>query len=1231
MSFQLRRMLLVNAGTNKNRQSGRITQVDPRGGAAVIGANGVGKTSTLRLIPLFFGHPPSQVIALNEGQEGVRFILPSPTSAICFEYQRGSDAPENLRLVVMRARADADGPEYRIFPCEFRKEMFVQDNHFVTDEETVHAALERGHRPTKKLNTAEYRSVILGGRSLKGRDALAAYAREHSFGPRELPNLDKLVATMVKHGVKFADLVQVAVGLIELERGGDAGQRQRLVFRQQRKQLQDWLRNLQAAKVAIAAEPRVNALAGVCQDHISYEQEARHLHYLVLQALKDRELGKKAKDSQLQQLDAAREVTLAGESKVLGELQESAKDAGTKADRAKREYESARFEQKHFEDENAAHWSMRVREIPPLQAKRSGLAGQLAAALSSVQQVESNYRAEEKRISDDAQQRRAGLERDREPLHKAHDRERSSADDAQRTAITELGRHTAAARAELDAHLGPLRERAGTLAAQVQNPPAPAQELQALVDARQRRENHAGEMRRLGDRLQVAERTFGDRKKEFEAAERHAGAMRSQAAAAREDLRREQDLLHPADGTLLSALRAHPDEHWKATIARVVDPALLRRTDLDPAPVAEDDSHDDAYGWRLATGRIDAPAWSDDARQRQAVQEAQAQVDRAAHAEDDAARALATASSSLEEAEQALRKLDAEKSVLLGREATLREAIVDAEDALEAAQRQAGQAAQTELDQARAKIVELTTQITRLGEQESSRKAQIEREWKERVRVAEKRRDDGLAALIDSMEQLDADLAERVKQLHAQLAVHLRDQGIDPQTVQSLRDELDDHDSQIRDLASHQLLVDQWNEWVQAGGEQRVATLAGTAERAKTAAEDAGQAVERHRGAMRTTQSEHDTAASALRQQISTLETDISMLSALVPRFADYGPQAYEGVDVSPRASQIKASVHAKLQQLTESERSMQSEFLQLKKDLTAHESSTKDLIEGLLATAGQSVYSQSLALTGAWRRLGTQVIPDIRNTLQTVITNIGAFHRSILGFEHEVGAFNARLQEALKEVKRFERVDELHLDIVADFSTLPFYKDLRRVDEIVRDQQSSASLSRMELPPDIERTAEALSSFLGVIGPDGALEVNLAAHVSLRGSVIENGRYKLFRRAEELEGVSSEGLTTLILITLLVGLVNTVRRGDDVHVPWVSDEVGRFDSANFAALMQMLADNRIDVVTASPALDMTQFGYFRNRYVFEDSGVIKHFADPLRAAAPSLAGSEESTPMEAA
>lgn len=152
--YQLRRMVLVNAGTNKHVPSNRITEIDPRGGAAVLGDNGVGKTTTLRILPLFFGHLPSQIVSSGQGQDPmVQFILPTTASAIAFEYQRGSDNEEDLRLAVIRRRAeDPNVPFYRLYKCGFRKELFVEDNRFLDDEDTQLKASSLGIVFTPKLS-----------------------------------------------------------------------------------------------------------------------------------------------------------------------------------------------------------------------------------------------------------------------------------------------------------------------------------------------------------------------------------------------------------------------------------------------------------------------------------------------------------------------------------------------------------------------------------------------------------------------------------------------------------------------------------------------------------------------------------------------------------------------------------------------------------------------------------------------------------------------------------------------------------------------------------------------------------------------------------------------------------------------------------------------------------------------------------------------------------------------
>ena len=165
-------------------------------------------------------------------------------------------------------------------------------------------------------------------------------------------------------------------------------------------------------------------------------------------------------------------------------------------------------------------------------------------------------------------------------------------------------------------------------------------------------------------------------------------------------------------------------------------------------------------------------------------------------------------------------------------------------------------------------------------------------------------------------------------------------------------------------------------------------------------------------------------------------------------------------------------------------------------------------------------------------------------------------------------------------------------------------------MNEIVRLHNSEVGKDySSELPPD--ETARALTEFMSVLGNDGNVEVNLSAHITLKGSVTDNGQTKEFKRASELENISSEGLTSLILITLMTALLNTIRGAEPVFVPWVTDEVGKFDPKNFLSLMLMLQENRIDVVTASPELGPVQQGVFARRYLFEDKGRIRVYSQP--------------------
>ncbi len=260
--YQLRRMVLINVGTNVHMPSGRFAQIDPRGGAAVLGDNGVGKTTNLRLFPLFFGHLPSQLVVAGGGQEAlIRFVLPTDASAIAFEYSRGSNNPTDLRMAVIRRRSDdPDVPVYRLYRCGFSTDLFVDAGRFLTDEETQQKALERNIQTTARLTSAEYRHVILRTPSVsKERDRLRRYSVEWSFGPKSLDNLDRVVAAMLKKHISFSDIVQVAIGMAQQDHA-PSSERGRIAYKQGRDQIERWLRDYYACEQALQLEDSVKDL-----------------------------------------------------------------------------------------------------------------------------------------------------------------------------------------------------------------------------------------------------------------------------------------------------------------------------------------------------------------------------------------------------------------------------------------------------------------------------------------------------------------------------------------------------------------------------------------------------------------------------------------------------------------------------------------------------------------------------------------------------------------------------------------------------------------------------------------------------------------------------------------------------------------------------------------------------------------------------------------------------------
>ncbi|SDI19249.1 ATP-binding protein [Variovorax sp. OV700] len=1205
MTYRLCRTLLVNAGTNQRVPSARITAIDPRGGAAVLGDNGVGKTSTLQIVPLFFGHPPSQIVSAGQGNlPMIRFLLPTDASAIAFEYQRGPNETD-MRLAVIRRRADdPDTPFYRFYNCGFIKDLFVRDGRFLSDDETQLRATELDIPTSSKLSTAEYRSVILRVPSnTKEKDRLRRFSLEWSYGPKPLDNLDRLVAAMVKKHVKFSDIVQVAVGLAQQDIG-QGSERSRLAFRQGRAPIERWMRNRDAVAEAFRLEGQIGDLGLDLKEHRAAESRFR-ARRADLEFIRQARAAERVEVVRtIESLEVKRRSDLEREEFERSEISEASKVATKRSIDSKEAYDQAEATSELFEKERAGYWESKIEELPTLRLSRQNAMRQAAAAEAAHASVTSRYEALEQELRMRTAARSLEIETSKQPHRVRLAQALAQINESEEGAKTQASALRDAQRETLSAAKEPLLELRGAWQSRVREPAASQQALNELQQANEKRHRHTDSRSAIVQSLAAA------KAKDLEAkrsgmqldGEIRAEQSRLQELIAAADEARLR--LNPQPGSLLAKLHAHDDETWRRDLAKVIDVSLLHREDLDPHFMEE--SSRTLYGWGLRTSAIASPEWVHNESAKRLVEEAEARVGASrAHLEMLQTR-VATVSRAQKDAELAVQVAESGLSIHDAKTEEINAGFERATHRVESERSGSKTTAQAELDRLASELRAIEQQLVGLNHAHANDIEQIRQAHQAQRKAAQEAHDASISVIDESLKSLAADADRQAKEIEAQLAEHLSEQGVDPARLFALKKDADAINELVDELEAKESLVGRWRKWQAAGGSVRVQQLQAAARRDHEAARTAVEKLATFEQAAAEAKRAHDELTSAKEKRREDIDDELVTLEGLDEEFGSYQAVGVSAIDPHTTARELRGRVHAELQAITKLQTGITSTTGRLLTAMTAKDSAVRDLLEASMTGTGEGPIARAQELVTAYRLIGPQVATDVNRTLAALLANIGAFRKAITNFENEVKLFNERLGTGLRAV-RFARIKDLHVDLVTNFDTLGFYKKLQRMDEVARQHASEYGRDpSRDLPSD--DVTQAIGAFLSVLGSDGTLEVNLASHINLRGRVTDNGVPKVFMRESEFESISSTGLTTLIKVTLMTGLLNTIRDNETVYIPWVTDEVGTIDGGNFVALMQMLRDNWIDVMTASPDLGPTQHALFARRYLFEDRGRVREY-----------------------
>ena len=129
--------------------TGKTTYIPCRGHTNNSGDNGAGKTSALRLIPIFYGKEPESLVDTSGGKKSfLDFYLPTTNSMVLFEYERS----DGLCCALIYRHPTANKITYRFVKSSFEQAFF---------DDGMHENLMNGMSISSALKDIRQKDVIV--------------------------------------------------------------------------------------------------------------------------------------------------------------------------------------------------------------------------------------------------------------------------------------------------------------------------------------------------------------------------------------------------------------------------------------------------------------------------------------------------------------------------------------------------------------------------------------------------------------------------------------------------------------------------------------------------------------------------------------------------------------------------------------------------------------------------------------------------------------------------------------------------------------------------------------------------------------------------------------------------------------------------------------------------------------------------------------------------------------
>ncbi|SDJ11036.1 Protein of unknown function [Ferrimonas sediminum] len=1203
-AFRLRRIIIIDSFWK-----GKVNEIDFDGHTQLEGTNGAGKTSLMRLLPLFYGMRPGDIVSkVDQAKNFANYYLPRESSLLVYEYQRPGLAEPQLCCMV--ASSDGRSVHYKLIDAPYCQQHFIGSDHKPFKVGEIERNYKRAHGTycSNYLGVDKYRQVIQNLRGGRASSEIRQLQSRFSFGNVAMPHIDKVVNGTIEKNLDFEAvkkmLVAIAADYLARSRSGDNREQMQL----NKDEIGRWLSDIQASREVHAVADKIQRWQGQFSELEEFLGQLRHL--LALCDEQQIELQDKLKalgQEKASQRESLRELEREFDAAETGFKQTIA----TESDRLHAKQitiERLDDDKQRYDDDDAASYQLRADEKVTFSQR-----------LKEVNGIIESFEGDTAKVARKFEELLGKL--DLELARGEGEKQQQMAD------IREQNNHKLAeVEQQYQANRRQMEQRLASQGLGLKD-----EQLQLQHAQRVNAENRANPRlpANVAEQLQLTAQSLGEAQSRHNemlrlmADERHNGAQLErqrdqQLGRLSTEQRRLDELkaqhqaleqqLHPQEGSLQAFLESRSEaSDWKQTIGTLLSPELLARTDLAPGWSGE--GLQSLYGVRLDLSPLqhNNPLARTEAEQQQQLEA----LDQQCRQQNEQIEQLN------ELLKQLGRQLEQHQSQLGQLQQQERRASAEIDQLRQQQERQQLQADES-IKQQRLQLEEEHTQLQKQQEQLSHKLEQLEEQGEEELHelhnaalerrlILETDRDSQLETLAQQLEALRDSVKERRRDYKKQQKQAL--DKIDPDgEIDKRMQERKQLQQALDNCASFEQKAREYQHFLSSQYNQRE-PLATEVLQLQQQLSQARSELEQARSRFGQQQAEHKAVLKRNKEQQERCDDLLARLVRVQAVCEPLGLEPGRNPQLQNyQADMLPGFIEQNHQGFSHLEKKLTKEISHFSNVLrTKHgKSSLFDTWTQLVADNDrfdgcETVLKYRMPI-GDLLQSAAQLA---KSTGQLVIVNatmINEFYQHLENFDRRIKSVGRNLSERVTALAKFEALADISVGTVTKLEQLEYWQPLRSFSDCFEQSRDQLRDGVAEIPEELIRAMRELARVL----PAEGLELEHNDLFDLEFVITEKGQVKRARNARQLKKVSSTGLSYLAMLSLFAGLLGMLRgdgeRPSTIILP--VDELGELAAENIELLLGMFNDNHIQMLSASPSTDRQVLALYKTHYKLKDSKI---------------------------